>query len=183
MARLRISINRTRRPPGAADPARREKAPAFAGAFFVPSPRGIIQVMRQKQTAPQAVQAVLGRLENGAGQADYSDLLNVPELPLDLLAEVGTLTWMENPGGLPSLLIETPTGQAQIEVSPFGSLALISGDGGMNTDPVAQALGEAGITPLFPGDLDAAGEWHGNPMGRWLFPRRLSDALALFDAL
>ena len=139
--------------------------------------------MPKKQTAPQAVQAVLTRLETNAAQTNYAELLDVPELPLDALADAGALTRLENPGGLPSLLIESPSGQAQIEVSPFGPLALISSDGGMNTDAVAQTLADAGLTPLFPGDMDAADPWHGHPIARWLFPRRLSDALALVDTL
>lgn len=141
--------------------------------------------MRQKQTAPQAVQTVLERLENRARQADYyiAGLLDIPILPMDALAEAGTLARMDSPNGLPSLLVESPSGQCQIEISPFGPLALISSDGDMNTDAVAQALQDADITPLFPGDLDSAGEWHDHPMARWLFPRRLSDALALIETL
>ena len=53
----------------------------------------------------------------------------------------------------------------------------------MDTDPVAQALLDAGLWPLFQNDLDGAGPWHGTPLAQWLFPRRLSDALALFDGL
>lgn len=127
----------------------------------------------------------LERLEKHARQADDSpaDLLDVPLLPMDALAEAGTLARMDSPNGLPSLLVESPSGQCQIEICPFGPLALISSDGDMNTDAIAQALQDAGITPLFPSDLDAAGEWHGHPMSRWLFPHPLSDALALIETL
>lgn len=139
--------------------------------------------MRQKQTVPQAVGTVLARLGDRAGGVDYADLLDVAELPMEALAEAGALTRLENPGGLPSLLIGGASGQAQIEVCPFGPLALISSDGGMDTDPIAEALVAAGVTPLFLGDLDAADPWNGHPLGQWLFPRRLSDAMALVDAL
>lgn len=139
-------------------------------------------------TAQERIQKVLKRIEEGARQGEaevaYADLFQVPELPLSALADVGTLTRLEGPSGtLPSLAVENGSGQAQIEVSPFGPLALVSSDGEMNTDPIAQALLDAGITPLFPGDLDQAAPWHGTPLGRWLFPRRLPDALALFEGL
>ena len=53
----------------------------------------------------------------------------------------------------------------------------------MDTDPPAQTLLDAGFQPLFQSDMDEAGDWHGTPLTRWLFPRRLAAALALFDAL
>jgi hypothetical protein len=71
----------------------------------------------------------------------------------------------------------------QIEFCPFGPLALLTSDGNMDTDPIAQALVDADILPLFPGDLDSAGQWHGRPLGQWLFPRRLTDALTLLETL
>ncbi len=142
-----------------------------------------------EQNAFQAVQAVRAHIETRARQADaenpYEGLLALPELPMDALAELGTLTRAESddPGAMPSLLVENPSGQAQIELCPFGPLALITSDGDMNTDPLAQTLLDAEIAPIFPGDLDAAGSWHGSPLSRWLFPRRLRDALTLFDGL
>jgi hypothetical protein len=136
------------------------------------------------------IQTVLARIEQRARQADqddpYKDLLALPELPMDALRELGTLTRGDmghETGALPSLVLESSSGLAQIEVCPFGPLALISSDGDMNTDPVAQTLMDAEITPLFPGDLDGAALWHGAPLSRWLFPRLLRDALALFDEL
>jgi hypothetical protein len=110
----------------------------------------------------------------------------VPEIPLSALGQIGALNRLDDPpnaDALPSLLLEARTGQAQIEVCPFGPLALLTSDGEADTDPVAQALLDAGIQPLFQNDLDGAGRWHGTPLARWLFPRRLADALALFDAL
>lgn len=141
-------------------------------------------------TPAEVVEQVLTHIERTARQttpeAPYDGLLRLPELPMTALAEIGPLTRLDSPAqrdALPSLLLESDSGQAQIEVCPFGPLALITSDGDMNTDPIAQALSEADILPLFPGDIDTAGRWHGTPLGQWLFPRRLSDALQLFDAL
>ena len=102
------------------------------------------------------------------------------------LAEIGPLTRLDSPAQrdtLPSLLLESLSGQAQIEVCPFGPLALVTPDGDIDTDPIAQALADAGILPFFPADLDSAGHWHEAPLAQWLFPRRLSAALKLFDTL
>ena len=138
------------------------------------------------ETPAEAVERVLQHLESYARASragrSYDGLLVPPDLPLEAL---GALTRLDDAGqdALPSLLIETATGQAQIEVCPFGPLVLITSDGDMETDVVAQAFLDAGVAPLFPGDLDDTGEWHGAPLQRWLFPRRLSAALALFDAI
>ena len=137
-----------------------------------------------------AVQNVLAHIEAQARNADveapYGKLMAVPELPMETLTGLGTLNRLEDPANadaLPSLLLEDRRGQAQVEICPFGPLALITSDGEMDTDPLAQALLDAGVWPLFQNDLDGAGKWHGTPLGKWLFPRRLSDALALFDGL
>lgn len=142
------------------------------------------------QTTEEAVRLVLTHLERQAGRADagaaYEGLLAVPELPMDALADLGPLSRLDDAASkdaLPSLLLETDTGQVQIEVCPFGPLALLSSDGQADTDPPASALHAVGIFPLFPADLDSAGPWHGHPLARWLFPTRLSQALALFEAL
>ena len=139
--------------------------------------------------AHEAVQKVLAHIERqakSAGQGEYGNLLAVPELPMEALAGLGTLHRLDDPSNaeaLPSLLLEDRRGQAQVEVCPFGPLALVTSDGEMDTDPLAQALLDAGVWPLFQNDLDGAGKWHGTPLAQWLFPRRLSDALALFDGL
>lgn len=142
------------------------------------------------QTTEEAVHLVLTHLERQAGRSDagaaYEGLLFVPDLPLDALGELGPLTRLDDgtpKDALPSLLLETGGGQVQIEICPFGPLALLSSDGAADTDPVAQALCAAAIFPLFPADLDGAGAWHGHPLARWLFPTRLSQALALFETL
>jgi hypothetical protein len=140
------------------------------------------------QNAAEAVGRVLTHLERQAGRtnsdAAFDGLLNLPELPLDALAELGPLTRLDDaPGALPSLLLETGGGQVQIEFCPFGPLALISSDGSADTDPLASALLTAGIYPLFPGDLDAGAPWHDSPLAHWLFPRRLPQAFALFETL
>ena len=138
----------------------------------------------------EAVQKVLAHIEARAKNADpaapYEDLMAVPEIPLESLGQLGILNRLDDPssaGTLPSLLLEDGRGQAQVEVCPFGPLALITSDGEMNTDPLAQTLLDAGVWPLFQSDLDLAEKWHGTPLARWLFPRRLPDALALFDGL
>ena len=138
----------------------------------------------------EAVGRVLTHLERQAGRtnadAAYDGLLNLPELPLDALAELGPLIRLEDPGSpgtLPSLLLETGGGQVQIEFCPFGPLALLSSDGSADTDLLAEALYAAGLYPLFPADLDAAALWHDAPLAHWLFPRRLSQAFALFETL
>ena len=137
-----------------------------------------------------AVQKVLAHIERQAKQGGdalpYDGLFALPAFPLDALADVFTLTRMDDAHSadvLPSLLVEADGGQAQVEACPFGPLALVTGDGDMDTDPLAALLRDAGITPLFAPDLDAAGAWHDAPLVRWLFPARLSDALSLFDAL
>ena len=66
---------------------------------------------------------------------------------------------------------------------PVRPLVLITPDGGMDVDTLAQTLLDAGLFPLFPADVDGFGQWHGVPLSRWLFPARLTGALALFDAL
>ena len=138
----------------------------------------------------EAVALVLTHLERQAGRADagaaYAGLWAVPDLPMDALAALGPLTRLDDSAradSLPSLLLETDTGQVQIELCPFGPLALLSSDGAADTDPPAAALHAAGLFPLFPADLDSAGPWHGHPLARWLFPSRLSLALELFETL
>ena len=145
---------------------------------------------RVSASPQEAVQKVLAHIEARAREVGpgnpYAGLVAVPELPMEALAGLGTLHRLDEPGNaeaLPSLLLEDRYGQAQVEVCPFGPLALVTSDGEMDTDPLAQALVDAGIWPLFPGDLDRAGRWHGTPLAQWLFPRRLADALALFDGL
>ncbi len=143
------------------------------------------------QTLPDAVGVVLTHIERQAGRtssdAAYDGLLALPELPTDALAALGPLTRLDNSqaaDAVPSLLLETGGGQIQIEFCPFGPLALLSSDGSADTDPAAEALYAAGLFPLFPADLDdAAIVWHGAPLSRWLFPRRLADALTLFETL
>ena len=142
------------------------------------------------QTTEEAVRLVLTHLERQAGRSDagaaYEGLLLVPDLPLDALGELGPLTRLDDgttKDALPSLLLEIGGGQVQIEICPFGPLALLSSDGQADTDTVAQALHAAGLFPLFPADLDGAGAWHGHLLARWLFPTRLSQALALFETL
>ena len=141
-------------------------------------------------SAQDAVQQVLAHIEERARSADpanpYEGLVAVPEIPLQALEQVGPLVRLDDPrnaGALPSLLLETRSGPVQIEVCPFGPLALLTSDGEADTDPVAQALLDGGVWPLFQNDLDGAGRWHGTPLARWLFPRRLADARALFDTL
>jgi hypothetical protein len=140
-------------------------------------------------TAREAVEKVLAHLASRAKTPQGGvpeDLFAVPELPLSELSQFGTLNRLEDSASadvLPSLLLETSTGQMQMEICPFGPLALITSDGEADTDPPAQALRDAGLWPLFQNDLDSAGHWHGMPLARWLFPRRLSDALALFETL
>jgi len=142
------------------------------------------------QTMPEAVGRVLVHIERQAGRASsdavYDGLLNLPELPLDALTELGPISRLDAPDvpdALPSLLMETGGGQIQIEVCPFGPLVLLSSDGVADTDPLAEALYAAGLYPLFPNDLDAATLWHDAPLASWLFPRRVSQALALFETL
>ena len=133
---------------------------------------------------------VLTHIERQAGRTDseaaYAGLLRVPDLPIDSLAELGPLTRLDDPPGgdaLPSLLLDAEGGQVQIELCPFGPLALLSSDGSADTDPPAESLYAAGIFPLFPADLDNSGPWQGHPLARWLFPTRLSRALELFETL
>jgi len=147
-------------------------------------------VIAVARTAEEAVQQVLTHLERQAGRTDsdaaYGGLLLIPELPLEALSEFGSLTRLDDPASsdaLPSLLLDTSGGQIQIELCPFGPLALLSSDGQADTDPPAQALHAAAIYPLFPADIDQSGLWHGQPLTRWLFPTRLSHALALFETL
>ncbi len=142
------------------------------------------------RTSDEAVGQVLTHLERQAGRTDpsaaFDGLLRVPELPFAALTELGSLARLDDPANtdaLPSLLLDTPTGQIQIEICPFGPLALLSSDGVADTDPLAGALYAAGIFPLFPADLDQSGPWHNAPLARWLFPHRLSAALALFETL
>ena len=142
------------------------------------------------QTTEEAVRRVLTHLERQAGRADagaaYEGLLLVSDLPLEALRELGPLTRLDDgvsQDALPSLLLEAGGGQIQIELCPFGPLALLSSDGEADTDPAAGALHAAGLFPLFPADLDGAGPWHGRPLARWLFPTRLSQAFALFETL
>jgi hypothetical protein len=143
-----------------------------------------------KLTPAEAVGRVLTHLERQAGRTDtesaYTNLLAVPDLPLDALGELGPLNRLDDPASpdaLPSLLLDIGGSQIQIEVCPFGPLALLSSDGMADTDPVASALYAAGLYPLFPADLDSATPWHGHPLTRWLFPRRLPNALELFETL
>ena len=150
-------------------------------------PKGAADV---PQTTEEAVRLVLTHLERQAGRRDagaaYEGLLRVPDLPLDALGALGPLTRLDDGAiqdALPSLLLETESGQVQIEICPFGPLALLSSDGQADTDPPASALHAAGLFPLFPADLDGTGQWHGHPLARWLFPTRLSQALALFETL
>ncbi len=142
------------------------------------------------QTMPEAVGRVLVHIERQAGRASpeaaYDGLLNLPELPMDALTELGPLSRLDPPDipdALPSLLLETGGGQIQIELCPFGPLALLSSDGAADTDPLAEALYAAGLYPLFPSDLDTAVPWHDASLANWLFPRRLSQALTLFETL
>ncbi len=109
------------------------------------------------QTSEEAVQRVLTHIERQAGRADssaaFDGLLRVPDLPLDALTELGPLTRLGDAGNadaLPSLLLETSTGQVQIELCPFGPLALLTSNGEADTDPLALALYAAEIFPLFP---------------------------------
>ena len=171
---------------GAAQEEGPEEEPAGAGEVLGdPKPAPAVA-----QTTEEAVHLVLTHLERQAGRSDagaaYEGLLLVPDLPLDALGELGPLTRQDDGAvkdALPSLLLETGGGQAQIEFCPFGPLALVSSDGAADTDPIAQTLHAAGLFPLFPADLDGAGSWHGHPLARWLFPTRLSQALALFETL
>ena len=141
-----------------------------------------------KTSAQEVVQRVLAHIDSiaKAPHSNYDGLLAMPDLPMKALSELGDLNRLDdalNAGALPSLLLEDRRGQAQVEVCPFGPLALITSDGEINTDPLAQTLLDAGIWPLFQSDLDLAEKWHGTPLAQWLFPRRLSDALVLFDSL
>ena len=142
------------------------------------------------QTAQEAVQQVLTHIARQAGRPDAAagedGLLAVPTLPMDALAALGPLSRLDHSAGkgsLPSLLLETDFGPIQIELCPFGPLALLSTDGLADTDPTAQILHDAEIFPLFPADLDASGPWHGAPLTDWLFPHRLARALELFETL
>ena len=136
------------------------------------------------------MQAVLTHLTRQAGRTSQTagddSLLAFPTLPLEALAALGPLSRLDpstRPDSLPSLLLETDSGPLQIEICPFGPLALLSSDGLTDTDPAAQILWDAEIFPLFPADLDEAGLWHGAPLADWLFPPRLSRALELFEGL
>ena len=158
----------------------REVPPAWQKGDGLPPPKN----------AAEAVTRVLAHVERQAGrrtsEAAFDGLLAVPELPLPALAELGPLSRLDDPAlsdALPSLLLETESGPIQLEISPFGPLALLSSDGQADTDPVSALLYEAGLFPLFPADLDGVGDWHGHPLPRWLFPARLSAALSLFETL
>ena len=142
------------------------------------------------QAMTDAVGRVLTHLERQAGRtnadAAYDGLLAVPDLPLDAIAELGPVSRLDDagiPDALPSLLIETGGGQIQLEICPFGPLALLSSDGAADTDPLAAVLYDAGLYPLFPADLDDAALWHDAPLTSWLFPRRLTRAFQLFETL
>ncbi len=142
------------------------------------------------QTAEEAVTRILTHLERQArrpsADAAYDGLLAVPTLPQEALAELGDLSRADDnapPDALPSLLLTTAGGSIGLELCPFGSLVLLSGDGAADTDPLALALLGSGLYPLFPADMDTFGSWHGHPLARWLFPRRLADATALFETL
>ena len=146
--------------------------------------------VKPPQTMTDAVGRVLTHLERQAGRtnsdAAYDGLLAVPDLPLDALAELGPLSRLDDgsvPDALPSLLLETGGGQVQLEICPFGPLALLSSDGAADTDPLAAVLYAAAIYPLFPADLDTAAPWHDAPLTTWLFPRRLTQAFQLFETL
>ena len=140
---------------------------------------------------PDAVGRVLTHIERQAGrtssEAAYDGLWDLREPPLDALTALGPLVSLPPPVGvtdsLPSLLLETGGGQVQIEFCPFVPLALLLSDGVADTDPLAEALYAAGLYPLFPNDLDAVTLWHNSPLTSWLFPRRLSAALTLFETL
>ena len=140
-------------------------------------------------TVQEAVEKTLKHIQAEAKRRTteyaYDTLFAIPELPTEAFGEIGAVTALESGDSdiLPSLLLEVNGGQTQIELCPFGPLALLSSDGVIDTDPFAQALSDAGIAPLFPADLDNADEWEGAPLGAWLFPHRLSDALTRFDAL
>lgn len=140
-------------------------------------------------TAEDAVRLVLAHIERQAGRTDseaaYGSLLAVPALPLDALSDLGPLTQLDTPSpdALPSLLLETGGGNIQIELCPFGPLALLSSDGAADTDPIAQILYDSGVFPLFPADIEGTDPWHGHPLPRWLFPQRLSRALEMFETL
>jgi hypothetical protein len=145
-------------------------------------------------TPAETVEQILNQIERKARHADadapYHALIDLPELPIQALSELGLLWRLDDlvqtgaEDTLPSLIVGVGrNGQVQIELCPFGPLALIVSNGDVDTDPVALVLVDAKITPLFPGDLDQAGQWHDRPLGQWLFPRRLSDAFALFDTL
>jgi len=111
-------------------------------------------------------------------------VINLPALPMEAIGQIGSLSRLDSSGdALPSLLLETDSGSVQIELCPFGPLVLLSSDGLADTDPIAQVLANSDIFPLFPADLDTAGLWHNAPLADWLFPHRLSRALALFDTL
>lgn len=145
-----------------------------------------MQKAGDQYSALEAVKGVLAQMERLAKRADFSyhALISPPELPMDALAQNYSLTRLDTAGAsLPSLLADDGSGTAQVEICPFGPLALITGDGTIDTDPLALLLSEAQITPLFASDLDTAGLWHGAPLARWLFPAQLSEALALFDTL
>jgi len=143
------------------------------------------------QTAEEAVTRILTHLERQARRPDadaaYDGLLAVPTLPQDALADLGDLSRLDDlapADALPSLLLTTTAGGSiGLELCPFGPLVLLSGDGAADTDPLALALFESGLYPLFPADMDTFGSWHGHPLARWLFPRRLADATALFETL
>jgi len=142
------------------------------------------------KNAAEAVGRVLAHVERQAGRrtsdAAFDGLLAVPDLPLTALADLGPLSRLDDVAqadALPSLLLETESGPVQIEICPFGPLALLSSDGQADTDPVSAVLYASGLFPLFPADLDGMGEWHARPLPRWLFPARLSQALALFETL
>lgn len=142
------------------------------------------------QTAEEAVTRILTHLERQARRPDtdaaYDGLLAVPTLPVEALADLGDLSRADDRApadALPSLLLTTGGGSIGLELCPFGPLVLLSGDGAADTDPLALALFESGLYPLFPADMDTFGSWHGHPLARWLFPRRLSDATALFETL
>ena len=77
-------------------------------------------------TPADAVKQVLARIEREArahGPTDYGVLLAFPQIPADALREHFGVFQLNEDGDtdrLPSLLIEAPDGQAQLELCPFG---------------------------------------------------------------
>ena len=140
-------------------------------------------------TAQEAIQGALSRitLADQRSDKDYpEDGIGLSSsLPVEALTRVGFMVEVvddEDADVLPRLSVRSNTAQIEIERCPFAPLALLSSDGGHEAE-VAAILQQAGITAVTLADFDGVAETHGVPAVSLLFPQRLSEAFALWDAL